>query len=71
MNRAVAMTIPPAAGHAWIQAWLADLFAASAWMDDHETVQPSPSLSMDVSDIQASRRGDGDAYARLVKRYSK
>lgn len=71
MNRAHAITLNPAASCVWIQAWLVDLFAAAAPVNDYPPVQRPADQSIDVNDIQSSRMGDGEAYARLVKRYTR
>ena len=54
----------------WIDVLLATLSASSDVAQNRpSTHRESSVLNPDTADILASKRGDNDAYARLIKRY--
>ncbi len=66
---AISLMLPPTArGHALLEAFLA-VWCARASGHGEPAVQSLVTSTTDQDDIRASRNGDHDAYARLIRRY--
>jgi len=57
------------AGHGGSTSWLAAMTGAPGTEDRPLPLQGPPARETDLDDVRASLRGDGEAYARLVRRH--